>query len=91
MAGFTNTQWLKINDELYRHPTRYELPIHRNKSVVIGSFNSLKLGSDTNLAVHGLARRQQLTCCMPRSPRRPVDLSPGCRFVSYWKMHFASA
>ncbi len=48
MPGFTSSQWQKIDTELGNNPNRYGLPIRRNKSVVIGSFNALKLGSSKN-------------------------------------------
>ncbi len=50
MAGFTDLQWQKINHTLGQNPRRFGLPIRRSGSVVIGSFNALKLGKDTDKA-----------------------------------------
>ena len=50
MAGFTNTRWDIINDKLAADPARFGCPIRRDKSVVIGAFNALKLGRATNSA-----------------------------------------
>jgi len=50
MPGFTEQRWQAINKELSRRPKRYGLPIRRSSSVVIGSFNALKLGKASNSA-----------------------------------------
>lgn len=50
MAGFTDTRWQHINTLLRHNPARFGLPIRRNESVVIGSFNALKLGKAANSA-----------------------------------------
>lgn len=46
MSGFSKQQWQAINTKLSQNPIRYGCPIRRNDSVVIGSFNALKLGKD---------------------------------------------
>ena len=46
MPGFSEQQWQAINTKLSQNPMRYGCPIRRNDSVVIGSFNALKLGKD---------------------------------------------
>ena len=46
MSGFSEQQWQAISKELSQNPMRYGCPIRRNDSVVIGSFNALKLGKD---------------------------------------------
>jgi len=46
MPGFSEQQWQDINTKLNQDPMRYGCPIRRNDSVVIGSFNALKLGKD---------------------------------------------
>ena len=46
MRGFSDQQWQAINTKLSHNPMRYGCPIRRNDSVVIGSFNALKLGKD---------------------------------------------
>lgn len=48
MSGFTNLRWQIINDKLRRNPRRYGMPIRRSGSVLIGSFNALKLGRATD-------------------------------------------
>ena len=48
MAGFSRNQWNRIETELRHNPKKYGLPIRRNDSVVIGSFNALKLGKSAN-------------------------------------------
>jgi len=48
MPGFSEQQWQAINKKLSQNPIRYGCPIRRNDSVVIGSFNALKLGKDDN-------------------------------------------
>lgn len=50
MAGFTDTRWRHINTLLRNNPARFGLPVRRTDSVVIGSFNALKLGKATNSA-----------------------------------------
>ena len=50
MVGFTNSQWQKIEHKLRHNPARFGMPIRRSGSVIIGSFNALKLGKDTNSA-----------------------------------------
>jgi len=50
MTGFTELRWQAFTDELRTNPKRYGLPIRRNGSVVIGSFNALKLGKASNSA-----------------------------------------
>lgn len=50
MAGFTELRWGQITDKLNDDPERFGLPVRRAGSVVIGSFNALKLGKDTNKA-----------------------------------------
>lgn len=50
MAGFTEYQWEKINKNLRHNPNRYGMPIRRKGSVIIGSFNVLKLGRGENSA-----------------------------------------
>ena len=46
MSGFSEQQWQAINTKLSQNPIRYGCPIRRTDSVVIGSFNTLKLGKD---------------------------------------------
>lgn len=46
MSGFSEQEWQAINKRLNQSPARYGCPIRRNDSVVIGSFNALKLGKD---------------------------------------------
>ena len=46
MAGFTNTEWAEITSTLEREPEAFGLPERRERSVVIGTFNMLKLGRD---------------------------------------------
>jgi hypothetical protein len=46
MLGFSDQQWQAIDTRLSQDPRRYGCPIRRNDSVVIGSFNALKLGKD---------------------------------------------
>jgi endonuclease/exonuclease/phosphatase family metal-dependent hydrolase len=46
MPGFSNHQWQSIRTKLGQDPGRYGCPIRREDSVVIGSFNALKLGKD---------------------------------------------
>ena len=48
MPGFTELQWQAIDQEIRNNPRRYGMPIRRNHSVVIGSFNALKLGKARN-------------------------------------------
>lgn len=48
MVGFSTNQWKLIDAELRHNPKKYGLPIRRNGSVVIGSYNALKLGKDLN-------------------------------------------
>ena len=48
MAGFTDTQWQSIDKKLRHNPARFGLPIRRSGSVVLGSFNALKLGKARN-------------------------------------------
>lgn len=50
MAGFSESQWEKINKNLRHNPNRYGMPIRRRGSVIIGSFNVLKLGKGANSA-----------------------------------------
>jgi hypothetical protein len=50
MPGFTGPRWQSINAKLNQNPSRFGLPVRRDGSVIIGSFNSLKLGKDTNSA-----------------------------------------
>ena len=50
MPGFTDLRWQSITDKLNQNPARYGAPIRRDDSVVIGSFNVLKLGKATNSA-----------------------------------------
>ena len=44
MANFTPAEWAKIHSAFSKKATRFGLPFMRSKSVVIGSFNMLKLG-----------------------------------------------
>lgn len=46
MPGFSEQQWQEINTKLSRNPSRFGCPVRRSDSVVIGSFNALKLGKD---------------------------------------------
>lgn len=46
MPGFNEQQWQAINTKLSQNPTRFGCPVRRSNSVVIGSFNALKLGKD---------------------------------------------
>ena len=46
MSGFSDQQWQAIDSKLSQDPERYGCPIRRNDSVLIGSFNALKLGKD---------------------------------------------
>lgn len=46
MKGFSDLQWQTIETKLSQDPGRYGCPIRRNGSVVLGSFNALKLGND---------------------------------------------
>jgi len=46
MSGFSDQQWQAIDSKLSQDPMRYGCPVRRNDSVVIGSFNALKLGKD---------------------------------------------
>ncbi len=48
MRGFGNMRWRAIKEKLSQDPARYGAPIRRNDSVVIGSFNALKLGKANN-------------------------------------------
>ena len=48
MVGFTSSQWQKIDHKLRNNPARFGMPIRRSGSVIIGSFNALKLGKSTN-------------------------------------------
>ena len=41
---FTKDEWVKIRQQLARHPTEYGLPKRVYGSVVLGSFNIRKLG-----------------------------------------------
>ena len=50
MAGFTDARWQIINNKLSQNPARFGCPVRRDDSVVIGSFNALKLGKATNAA-----------------------------------------
>lgn len=50
MSGFSDLRWEQFDARLRHHPARFGLPIRRNQSVVIGSFNALKLGKATNSA-----------------------------------------
>lgn len=47
MAGFTEVRWQQIMAKLNQNPMRFGLPVRRSGSVVIGSFNALKLGKAT--------------------------------------------
>jgi endonuclease/exonuclease/phosphatase family metal-dependent hydrolase len=44
MAGFTNQEWLKILSVVNAEGTKFGLPERRDGSVVLGTFNTLKLG-----------------------------------------------
>lgn len=44
MAGFTDLQWEKIDAKLAANPGRFGCPIRRAGSVILGSFNALKIG-----------------------------------------------
>jgi hypothetical protein len=46
MSGFTEQNWQAIEAKLNQNPEKYGCPIRRQDSVVIGSFNALKLGRD---------------------------------------------
>jgi len=46
MSGFTATEWQAIDSKLSNNPERFGCPVRRSDSVVIGCFNSLKLGKD---------------------------------------------
>jgi len=46
MPGFTNQNWQAIEAKLNQDPEKCGCPIRRQDSVVIGSFNALKLGRD---------------------------------------------
>lgn len=46
MAGFTEAEWSDIMTLLQREPDAFGLPERRERSVVIGTFNMLKLGRD---------------------------------------------
>ncbi len=46
MPKFSEKQWKDINAKLRQDPKRYGCPIRRDDSVVMGSFNALKLGKD---------------------------------------------
>ena len=48
MPGFSTQQWNTINSKLSQNPTKYGCPVRRADSVVIGSFNALKLGKATD-------------------------------------------
>lgn len=50
MPGFSTHQWQLIDAELQRNPKKYGLPARRRKSIVIGSYNALKLGKEINSA-----------------------------------------
>ncbi len=52
MPGFTDLQWSTINRKLRQNPKKYGMPIRRDGSVLIGSFNALKLGKATSKAKH---------------------------------------
>lgn len=46
MAGFSEQNWQAIDAKLDLNPAKFGCPIRRQDSVVIGSFNALKLGKD---------------------------------------------
>ncbi|MEM7431617.1 MAG: hypothetical protein AAF351_06720 [Pseudomonadota bacterium] len=48
MPGFTDLRWQQMTDKLNDDPERWGCPVRRDDSVVIGSFNALKLGKDNN-------------------------------------------
>ena len=48
MPGFSEQQWQAIDAKLRQNPERYGCPVKRSDSVVIGSFNALKLGKDSD-------------------------------------------
>jgi len=50
MPGFTENSWKAISDKLSRHPDKYGFPRRTRNSIVIGSFNALKLGKATDSA-----------------------------------------
>lgn len=50
MAGFSEAQWQKIMTLLDEDPARFGFPKRRRKSVILSSFNLLKLGKATNSA-----------------------------------------
>ena len=50
MPGFSDQRWQSIHAKLSQHPSRFGFPVRRHDSVVIGSFNALKLGKATNTA-----------------------------------------
>ena len=52
MAGFSDNNWNTINKKPSQSPSRFGFPVRRSGSVVIGSFNALKLGKATNSAKH---------------------------------------
>ena len=48
MAGFSEQNWQTIDAKLDQNPVKFGCPIRRQDSVVIGSFNALKLGKDAD-------------------------------------------
>jgi hypothetical protein len=50
MPGFSDLNWQEINQKLSQDPERFGCPVRRNKSIVIGSFNALKLGKASDTA-----------------------------------------
>lgn len=50
MPGFTDQNWNTINIKLSQNSSRFGFPVRRANSVIIGSFNALKLGKATNSA-----------------------------------------
>ena len=50
MPGFTDLRWTAINATLDANPERFGLPTRRNKPVLLGSFNALKLSKRSNSA-----------------------------------------
>ncbi len=49
-TGFTDIQWAKIDALLESDPAKFQFPERRDNSLVIGTFNILKLGNATNNA-----------------------------------------
>jgi len=79
MEGFTESQWGKINKKLRHNPGRYGMPIRRKGSVIIGSFNVLKLGRDEDGAKHWGFLKNFATRCDLLAVQEVMDQLSGIR------------